>query len=66
MKQQIKSLDGSSRESWNNVLERYNNDYLTNKQLYEKEKETAQRKDMFGSDSYLSNVCGLNSVTDGK
>merc|ERR1719362_291291 len=56
MKQQIKSLDGSSRESWQNVMERYNNDYITNKQLYEKERETAQRKDVFGSDSYLSNL----------
>merc|ERR1719150_1220077 len=49
MKQQIKTLDGNARESWNNVMDRYNNDYASLKELYQKEKESAQRKDLFGS-----------------
>merc|ERR1719433_442914 len=49
MKQQIKTLDGNARDSWNNVIDRYNNDYASLKELYEKEKESAQRKDLFGS-----------------
>merc|ERR1712129_72052 len=51
MKHEIKSLDGNARDSWNDVMDRYNNDYLSLKDLYEKEKESAQRKDLFG-DAY--------------
>eukprot|EP01083_Nonionella_stella_P076495 208473_1 len=51
MKQEIKALDGNARDSWNNVIDRYNNDYISLKDLYEKEKESAQRKDLFG-DAY--------------
>merc|ERR1711971_718425 len=51
MKQQIKTLDGNARDSWNNVMDRYQNGYLSLKDLYQKEREAAQRKDMFG-DAY--------------
>lgn len=59
MKQQMKTLDGNARDSWNNVIDRYNNDYASLKELYEKEKETAQRKDLFGSAYDNANVCIL-------
>jgi len=48
MKQEVKALDGNQRDSWNNIIDRYNNDYLSLRDLYEKEKEAAQRKDLFG------------------
>eukprot|EP00483_Globobulimina_turgida_P000783 UN00784 len=60
MKQEIKALDGNTRDSWNNVIDRYNNDYLSLKDLYQKEKESAQRKDLFG-DAYDNANLGSNS-----
>ncbi len=64
MKQEIKALDGNTRDSWNNVIDRYNNDYLSLKDLYHKEKESAQRKDLFGDAYDNANVCILimNSI----
>ena len=59
MKQEIKSLDGNARDSWKNVTDRYQNDYQSLKQLYEKEKENAQRKDMFGDAHDAANVCSI-------
>eukprot|EP01083_Nonionella_stella_P008426 24294_1 len=46
MKGEIKALDANSsaRESWSNKLDIYNNDYLSLKDLYAKESESAQRK----------------------
>merc|ERR1712228_575479 len=61
MQQQIRTLDGNARDSWNNVIDRYNNDYLSLKDLYEKEKESAQRKDVFG-DAY--DPANLGSSSD--
>jgi len=49
MKREVRTLDGTSRQSWNNIIDRYNNDYISLKDLYEKEKENAQRKDLFGN-----------------
>ena len=57
MKQEIKALDGNAKQSWNQLIDRYNNDYASLKQLYEKEKEAAQRKDLFGDAYDPANVC---------
>ena len=59
MKQEVKALDGNARETWNNVIDRYNHDYLDMKSQYEKEKEQAQRKDLFGDAYDPANVCTL-------
>jgi len=60
MKQEVKALDGNARDTWSNVIDRYNNDYLSLKDLYEKEKEAAQRKDLFG-DAYDNSNLGSSS-----
>lgn len=62
MKQEIKMLNGNARESWNNVIHRYDNDYKSLKDLYQKEKESAQRKDLFGDAYDPANVCNVYAI----
>ena len=57
MRQEVRALDGDSRANWNNVIERYQNDYQSLKDQYEKEKHAAQRKDVFGGSYDPANVC---------
>ena len=52
MRQEVRSLDGNSRSNWNNVIERYQNDYQSLKEQYEKEKTVAQRNDVFSGSGY--------------